>query len=129
MNELGSGRCASVAPEAPERMVMSASDHAVLPERGYELAVAITSLILVLLRLACAARAPLSSDESLYWLWSRHLAGGYYDHPPANPLLIRLGTTLFGDTEFGVRSVGVLLGLPATWAVWRSAAILFNDNK
>src|SRR5262249_4015428 len=60
---------------------------------------------------------------------SKHLAGGYYDHPPAIALVIRLGTTIFGDTEFGVRSIGVLLALPTTWAVWRSATILFNDNK
>jgi len=72
---------------------------------------------------------PLSYDESLYWLWSKHIAGGYLDHPPVNPILIRLGTTLFGDTEFGVRSIGVLLALPASWAVWRAGTILFNDDR
>ena len=79
--------------------------------------------------LVCAAITPLSFDESLYWLWSKHIAGGYYDHPPINPILIRLGTTLFGNTQFGVRVFNVLLALPASWALWRSAAILFNDEK
>src|SRR5581483_9120636 len=86
-------------------------------------------LLLVGVRLVCAALIPLSFDESYYWVWSRHIAGGYYDHPPLNAIFIRLGTTLFGDTEFGVRVCSVLLGLPATWAVWRSAAILFEDEK
>jgi 4-amino-4-deoxy-L-arabinose transferase-like glycosyltransferase len=80
-------------------------------------------------RLACAGLTPLSFDESLYWLWSKHIAGGYFDHPPLNPILIRLGTTVFGDTEFGVRWIGVLLALPTSWAVWRSGAILFNDSR
>ena len=30
-----------------------------------------------------AALLPLSADEAYYWLWSKHLAAGYFDHPPA----------------------------------------------
>jgi 4-amino-4-deoxy-L-arabinose transferase-like glycosyltransferase len=102
---------------------------AVLPERRYAFAVAATILILVGVRLACAAMTPLSFDESLYWLWSKHIAGGYYDHPPINPILIRLGTAAFGNTAFGVRVFNVLLALPASFAVWRAGAILFDDEK
>ena len=97
--------------------------------RRYEALVATTVVVLVAVRLLCAAYAPLSFDEALYWLWSKHIAGGYYDHPPINPILIRLGTTLFGNTEFGVRVFGVLLALPASWAVWRSGAILFSSSR
>jgi 4-amino-4-deoxy-L-arabinose transferase-like glycosyltransferase len=100
---------------------------AALPERRYETIVVVTIVLLVGVRLACAAFTPLSFDESLYWVWSKHIAGGYYDHPPVNPILIRLGTTLFGNTEFGVRVFGVLLALPASFAVWRAGAILFDD--
>jgi len=32
--------------------------------------------------IAAAARAPLLVDEMYYWDWSRHLAAGYFDHPP-----------------------------------------------
>ena len=92
-------------------------------------AVAVTILVLVGVRLACAGLTTLSFDEALYWQWSKYIAGGYYDHPPINPILIRLGTTLFGNNEFGVRVFGVLLALPASWAVWRSGAILFNDER
>jgi 4-amino-4-deoxy-L-arabinose transferase-like glycosyltransferase len=59
---------------------------------------------LVLLRLAAAAWTPLTFDEAYYWMWSKHLAGGYYDHPPMVAVVIRLGTMIAGDTEFGVRS-------------------------
>ena len=108
---------------------MVAFGGAALPERRYQTAVTVTILMLVGVRLACAAATTLCFDEALYWLWSRHIAGGYYDHPPINPILIRLGTTLFGNTEFGVRVFGVLLALPASWAIWRSGAILFKDER
>jgi hypothetical protein len=101
----------------------------VLPKLRYEQAIAAAIVILVGVRLACAALVPLSFDESDYWIWSKHIAGGFLDHPPVNPILIRIGTTLFGDTEFGVRAIGVLLALPASWAVWRSAEILFGDER
>lgn len=90
---------------------------------------ALTVVALVLLRLAAAAWTPLTFDEAYYWTWSKHLAGGYYDHPPMVALLIRLGTMIAGDTEFGVRLVSVLLALPMSWAVYRTARILFDDAR
>jgi len=66
----------------------------------------------VALRLVAAAFTPITFDEAYYWMWSKHLAGGYYDHPPMVALLIRLGTLIAGDTELGVRLVSILLALP-----------------
>ncbi|HZQ39979.1 MAG TPA: glycosyltransferase family 39 protein, partial [Rhizomicrobium sp.] len=73
---------------------------------------------LIVLRLVMAALLPLSADEAYYWLWSRHLAAGYYDHPPAIALVIRFGTLLLGDSELGVRLGGVLLSILASWCIW-----------
>lgn len=89
----------------------------------------LTVLALVLLRLVAAAYTPLTFDEAYYWMWSKHLAGGYYDHPPMVALVIRLGTLIAGDTEFGVRVVSVLLALPMSWAVYRTAEILFGGQR
>lgn len=89
----------------------------------------LTILALVALRLVAAAWTPLTFDEAYYWMWSRHLAGGYYDHPPMVALVIRLGTMLAGDTEFGVRLVSILLALPMSWAEYRAAAILFGSQR
>ncbi len=47
---------------------------------------------------------PLLPDETYYWLWTRHLEAGYFDHPPGIALLIAVGTRLFGDTHTGVRA-------------------------
>jgi 4-amino-4-deoxy-L-arabinose transferase-like glycosyltransferase len=85
--------------------------------------------ILTVLRFAVAALLPLSADEAYYWLWSRHLAAGYYDHPPAIAWLIRAGAALFGDTAFGVRFGGLVLSVLASWFVWRGGAILLRSDE
>jgi 4-amino-4-deoxy-L-arabinose transferase-like glycosyltransferase len=85
-------------------------------------------LLLIVLRGVASALLPLSADEAYYWLWSKHLAAGYFDHPPMIALLIRAGTALFGDTVFGVRAAGVLLSFPASWFVWRAAANILKDE-
>ena len=90
---------------------------------------ALTILALVALRLAAAAWTPLTFDEAYYWMWSKHLAGGYYDHPPGVALVIRLGTMLAGDTELGVRLASILLALPMSFAVFRTASILFGGVR
>src|ERR1700733_10753557 len=90
---------------------------------------ALTILALIALRLVSAAFTPLTFDEAYYWTWSKHLAGGYYDHPPMVALVIRLGTLILGDTELGVRLVSILLALPMSWAVYRTAEILFGGQR
>jgi hypothetical protein len=90
---------------------------------------ALTVLALVVLRLGAADLTPLTFDEAYYWMWSKHLAGGYYDHPPMVAVVIRLGTMLAGDTELGVRLVSILLALPMSWAVYRTAEILFGGRR
>jgi 4-amino-4-deoxy-L-arabinose transferase-like glycosyltransferase len=58
-------------------------------------------------------------DEAYYWVWSRHLALGYLDHPPMIAWLIALSTALLGTSEWSVRLPSALLGtctlLAAFW--------------
>jgi 4-amino-4-deoxy-L-arabinose transferase-like glycosyltransferase len=89
------------------------------------LAVFIIAIILV--RGAVAGLTPLSFDEAYYWLWSRHLAFGYLDHPPLIALVIRAGTAVFGNTSFGVRFVPWLLSAAASWAVWRAGMLILGN--
>jgi 4-amino-4-deoxy-L-arabinose transferase-like glycosyltransferase len=84
--------------------------------------------VLTLLRFVAGALLPLSCDETYYWLWSKHLAWGYFDDPPMIAYAIRAGTAVFGDTPFGLRFVPLLLGLVASWSVWRAGAILLRDE-
>lgn len=65
-----------------------------------------------------ATTFPLQGTEAYYWLWSEHLALGYYDHPPLVAWAIHLGTLVAGRTELGVR-LPALLGITvATWTVY-----------
>src|ERR1044072_9402172 len=89
----------------------------------------LTVVALVLLGLVAAAFTPLTFDEAYYWTWSKHLAGGYYDHPRMVAVLIRLGSLIAGDTELGVRLVSVLLAIPMSYAVYRTTEILFGGRR
>ncbi|MFI5238505.1 MAG: ArnT family glycosyltransferase [Gemmatimonadales bacterium] len=85
-----------------------------------------------IIRLVLAAVIPLFPDETYYWEWSRHLAAGYFDHPPAAALLIRAGTTLFGTTALGVRVGAILAGAVASLTIvvmsWRLAENVNSDS-
>lgn len=48
-------------------------------------------------------------DEAYYWMYSRHLSWGYFDHPPMIAILIRMGFIFFHN-EFGVRLLPMLMG-------------------
>ncbi len=45
----------------------------------------------------------LSQDEAYQWVWSKHPALSYYSKPPAIAFIQMASTSVFGDTEFGVR--------------------------
>ncbi len=67
-------------------------------------------------------------DEAYYWVWSRHLAWGYLDHPPMVAFLIRLGTTLAGQNEFGVRWPGAVLAVGTAAVMWGLARKLVSPE-
>jgi 4-amino-4-deoxy-L-arabinose transferase-like glycosyltransferase len=69
-----------------------------------------------LVRLVVAALVPLVPDEAYYWEWSRHLAAGYFDHPPMIAWLIRAGTQAGGATPFGVRAGPIAAGFAGSCA-------------
>lgn len=60
---------------------------------------------LLLFRLAYIASSglELENDEAYQWIWSKHLALSYYSKPPMIAYAQFFGTSLWGDTEFGVR--------------------------
>jgi 4-amino-4-deoxy-L-arabinose transferase-like glycosyltransferase len=52
----------------------------------------------------------LLDDEAYYWVYSKFLDWGYFDHPPMIALLIKTGYSIFHN-ELGVRLVFVLMNL------------------
>ena len=84
---------------------------------------------LTALRVLTASFLPLSFDEAYFWLWSKHLAASYFEHPPLIAFAIRSGTALLGETELGVRLASLVASLAASWAVWRAALLIFGERS
>ncbi len=64
-----------------------------------------------------ASFTELDPDEAYYWMYSQRLDWGYFDHPPAVAVLIRLGG-LAADGELGVRLLFLLLQPLSFYFIW-----------
>jgi hypothetical protein len=71
-------------------------------------AVPLFSAILLISNLFVVLSSELAHDEAYYWMFSKNLDWGYFDHPPMMAWLIRLTSWIPG--ELGVRA-GYLVGL------------------
>src|ERR1700754_2599842 len=80
--------------------------------RWLAIAVAVM-LAMTVLRIPWAHLIELRTDEAYYWPWSKEHVLSYLDHPPMVAWFIRIGTAIFGDTNFGVRFAGIaaMLGM------------------
>jgi 4-amino-4-deoxy-L-arabinose transferase-like glycosyltransferase len=74
-------------------------------------------IVIVALQVIYAATADLRTDEAYYWTLSKEYVLSYLDHPPMVAWMVRSGTAVFGDTNFGARFGGLL-------AMWIAIAIL-----
>ncbi len=59
----------------------------------------------------------LDPDEAYYWIYSLELAWGYFDHPPAISVLVKLGSAII-DSELGVRLGIVFCQLGYIYFLW-----------
>lgn len=65
---------------------------------------------LTLWRLGVAALIPVTQDEAYYFDWARHLAWGYFDHPPGVAFL-GIGTWLAPGSALAARIGTLIAGL------------------
>jgi 4-amino-4-deoxy-L-arabinose transferase-like glycosyltransferase len=77
-----------------------------------------------------ASQLPPAEDELYYWNWAQKLQLSYYDHPPLVAVLIRISTSIFGNTLLGLRFFAVffsffLLYLVGHWSERKDVATLF----
>jgi dolichol-phosphate mannosyltransferase len=79
------------------------------------------------LRLVYSGSVELLPEEAYYWNYSRHLDIGYLDHPPLVAWLIRLGTAVFGQSQFGVRIGALCCGVVTSVFTYRLARNLFGE--
>ncbi|HEY3386468.1 MAG TPA: glycosyltransferase family 39 protein [Saprospiraceae bacterium] len=76
------------------------------------------------LNIVQALLTEIENDEAYYWMYSRFLDWGYFDHPPMIALFVKAGSFLFKG-ELGVRFVTILAQLITVCLVW----ILIDDTE
>ena len=59
----------------------------------------------------------LDPDEAYYWMYSKQLDWGYFDHPPMTALLIKVGYFIF-QNELGVRLLFPLAQILSFICIW-----------
>lgn len=64
-----------------------------------------------------ASTLELQADEAYYWLYSRYLAWGYFDHPPMVALFIRIGDSIMHN-ELCLRLFTVLSSTLSIYILW-----------
>lgn len=82
----------------------------------------------LLLRGAYIGPPELLHEEAYYWNYAQHLDIGYLDHPPMVAWIIHLGTTVFGDTEFGVRIGAYVCWLITALFSYKLTYRIFNKS-
>ena len=65
-------------------------------------------------------------EEAQYWVWSRHLAFGYFSKPPMIAWLIRATTAIGGDGEAWVRLSAPLVNGLTALVLQRAGARLYD---
>jgi dolichol-phosphate mannosyltransferase len=80
------------------------------------------------LRLIYMGLVDLIPEEAYYWNYAQHLDIGYLDHPPMVAWLIRGGTSLFGNTEFGVRIAAFITWLVTAVFTFKSTNAAFGKS-
>jgi len=68
-------------------------------------------------------------DEAYYWVWSRHPAGGYLDHPPMVAWIIWASTQILGTSEFAVRFGAAICAWGMILVTVRLAARMYPDSR
>jgi dolichol-phosphate mannosyltransferase len=104
----------------------STRDSTVAGDQPWRLAVGLIAYAFAL-RAIYAGCVELMPEETYYWSYSQHLDFGYLDHPPMVAWLIRAGTTLFGQTEFGVRAGALCCGIITSIFIYKLARNLFGE--
>jgi len=79
------------------------------------------------LRFVYLGSVELLPEETYYWNYSRHLDIGYLDHPPMVAWLIRMGTAVFGQSQFGVRAGALCCGAITSLFAYRLTRNLFDE--
>lgn len=110
-------RCPSLYRDVPARLELLTPEASRVSWRNAAWVLMIGLLVERLVYIA-SGTIELSEDEAYQWMWSQRLDWAYYSKPPLIAWLQWLGTSLWGDTAFGVRFMSPVLALLCNVLVW-----------
>lgn len=84
--------------------------------------------VLTVIRLVYIGRVELSPDEAQYYEWSQRLDWCYFSKGPGVALAIKLGTMLFGPSEFGIRFLAPILALGTSLILYVLARRIYEPR-
>jgi hypothetical protein len=88
----------------------------------------IIMVIWFLVNLIQASFTEILSDEAYYGLYGKHLAWGYFDHPPMVALLTRL-SSIFFEGNLGIRFMTVVLQIFTLLITWKIIDEKYPDSQ
>jgi len=99
-------------------------------ERSYANGLYLVLIVLSLLRAYYILTGPfeLVPDEAHYWEWSRRLDWSYYSKGPLIAYVIRAGTLLFGNNEFGVRFFAMVFSAFGSILIFRLGRAMYDER-
>ncbi len=99
-------------------------------ERPYSTILFLCLLSFSLFRIYYILHGPLdlTPDEAHYWEWSRRLDWSYYSKGPMIAYLIYIGTSLFGDSVFGIRIMAVICSALSSIFLYILGKKLYNES-
>lgn len=74
-------------------------------------------LLFLVINLLQSSFTYLFEDEAYYYVWSKDLAFGYFDHPPMVALWAAIGNSIF-DGELGLRFLSTVSFSLMLWVIW-----------
>ncbi len=104
--------------------------HKKFQEKPYPTILFVFLLIVSLFRIYYILNGPLdlSPDEAHYWEWSRRPDWSYYSKGPMIAYLIYIGTAIFGDNVFGIRSMAVLFSALSSIFIYILGRKLYDEK-
>lgn len=79
-------------------------------------------VIWIVVNIITASTTELYPDEAYYWLYSKFLDWGYFDHPPMVAMLIK-ATHFLGQNELAVRLPFIILSSASIWFIYKLSKV------
>lgn len=87
-----------------------------------------TLAVVTAVKIVFALTFVIKNDEAYYLLWAKHLAGGYYDHPPMIGWLLHL-MSYVSDSIAWHRMLAVGSGLVVVWVIYRFVLAFADEQR